>query len=204
MSVLDDTRYDYISHFGVRGMKWGIRKSTYDRQRRSAAQSKKSASQFREAADQIETGAPGQFVVKGKSGKARRMAADELREQAATDHEYGSKEYKKAIKQARRFEDGALKRTEDAKMFREVAKGFDKHAKSMNASAAKNKVKLDKLQKELQADFESRDDSAAGPGRKIVNTLISGRPDVRPTRGDYLATAAGYAAIGALLYKGSR
>lgn len=197
MSSLFDERLDYVSHSGVKGMKWGIRKKVYERQTSSAAKARKDAEELRVAAEAL------------GSGKAGKKTADALRKSADALEGFDDAGAKAQRKLADDISSGkALSKSEraQAKALLEGAKGLERQAKAFDAAAAKNKTKMDALKKEMSLEQSKRDakrnEKVASNGREFVNLMFTGNKEGRITKGVALQYLVAAGAIGYMLSTG--
>jgi hypothetical protein len=202
----NDSRLDHLSHFGVKGMKWGVRKAVYGRQKALAKSYTKDAANFREAANQLRTGEGNLKGVRGDSSEARRAAADEFDELSALTTD--SRMAKKLSRKASKLRKGAMKRDEEAALFDEIADSFDVNSKSIAKSAQQNKAKIDSLKQDIEAGRQKKlDDTSINSGRDFVNIMFTGNNKGQMTKGAWAQYAVaggviGVMALGSLAKKG--
>lgn len=79
-SFQDEIDQAYLAHFGVKGMRWGVRKAAYRvlgaNQRGAAKVFQKSADRKRKAATNLKSNSKQMLGLKSKSGKALFTKAD--------------------------------------------------------------------------------------------------------------------------------
>lgn len=189
---LFDPRYDQVSHSGVKGMRWGIRKKIYERQQGLESQYKTEAKQAKEAAAMYEKG--GKVEMTKSHKKVLEKAALNL--QGLDDSG------------ARTIGNAARGKIEDraalVKALKNSAKVSNNNVRAMSEITRKNKPKLDainkKLEEQLAKNLEKDDFRSARNGKEFVNVLLTGNKYGNITKGvvaQYLILAGGVGYIAA-------
>lgn len=194
MSLLNDPRDVYFEHVGVKGMKWGVRKAVYRKQKSAARTTRNEAEKFRQLANEVESG---KSNVDRKWASTLRKYADE--DEASGTNPDGVKSMRKLADDIESGKNLSTHQKKQVTRLRDAADVLDKEADSWDKVAAKNKQKIDKLaievaktKAEREAAFEER---KIRNGREFVNTFFTGNREGRITKG----VVAQYAIAGGLV-----
>lgn len=166
MTLLNDPRDEYFQHFGVKGMKWGVRKAVYNRQKKLASINRRDAANLRKTVRDIETGK----TPKQKStAQQLRDAADEF-EGLDTNKANRFRKVAKDIESGKRLSEKSMT---EIQLFKEAAKGLSSEAKRWEKAAADNKVKMDKLREEMDRPLTSKERQARN-SKIVVGAFVIG------------------------------
>jgi len=215
MSILLDPRLDHISHYGTKGMKWGIRKKIYTRQKNVAEKYKRSANEFQTAADAYSKG-PQSKAKMSSAAKNLRKAADQLDEDAATDPNKNSaalkrrdaklgRDFAKKLESAEKMSKEDLEKSykKGAEVYGQAAKASRDEARRWDIAAAKTKAKMDGVQTELSKEtppayFKNKNGEPISRGKAAVNEFFTGNTEGRVTKGVAAQYLVGAGVVGYL------
>lgn len=186
MSIMDPINNNYFEHFGVKGMRWGIRKAAYNSSQRALSSESK------------------------LSGQMQTAIAAEKKGGAATQ----SKEHKKALQEAawnlEGFDDTTARELSRAAAGKPankkaVLQGLtsvkataDSNVSTMKKEVSKNKKRLDTLASEMQKERDAKAEAKrVTNGKEFVNFLFSGNKYGNITKG---VVAQYVLAAGAITY----
>lgn len=172
MSILYDERHDHISHFGVKGMKWGIRKAVYKQQKSGQAEAKAEAAAYRAAA---KTHLKGGAAANTK--EHRKILEDAAWDVADFDGR-AERTLRGAAWDIRKGNEQYNSRESVAKALNKSAKIMDSDEKMMRTAAKNNKAKMDQLAADIKRDksdpdYQERRNRNIMLGTTIVTSMVT-------------------------------
>ena len=195
---LVDLRLDYISHFGTKGMKWGVRKAVYKRQKKHAVSARASAKDARKMAGDIKSG-------KTKSNASMVKVLTRFANEADGVDDKSAKEMRQTIKDIESGKRVSTHQKKKIKALQDGAKRSEAEAKSWDKAAKKNKTKIDALSVELAMDKTKRDAKreahTARNGKEFVSLFFTGNKEGRITKGAIAQYAVAAGVVGLMVAK---
>lgn len=203
-SLLDyDPNVDgIIEHFGVKGMRWGVRRRLQKNVQESARQEEADAKMHDRIAGQIERGVKSSNIKETRRVLSR--AADEL---DGIDDESARylRESVKSIDSGKGIGENPKR---IAKGLRSAADHNRDLAKRLKEISKKDQVKLDKLKAEMEKDKLKKEEKAAersvSNGREFVNVFLTGNNKGRITKGVVAQYAIAGGIVGAMIIDSKR
>jgi hypothetical protein len=203
MSLLNDPRDVHFEHVGVKGMKWGVRKAIYTKQKSNARTTRNEAENLRQLATEVESG---KSKVDRKWASTLRKYADE--DEASGTNPGGVKSMRKLADDIQSGKNLSTNQQKKVKSLRDSADVLDKEADSWDKVAAKNKRKIDKLAIEVAKTKAERETAVEERqirnGREFVNNFFTGNREGRITKGTVAQYALGAGLIGAMVVANKR